>query len=80
MSIPEQNPMSRTSITIVVVVLLCAGGFAYNQGWLGWSPLSRENTESNKANVSQVAEAQNTNGDPVPATQEASERPATFTK
>lgn len=80
MSIPEQNPMNRTSITIVVVVLLCAGGFAYSQGWLGRSPLRRESTESNKAKVSQEAVKQNTNGAPVPATPEASERPATITK
>ena len=37
MSIEEKVPMNRTSITIVVVVLLCAAGFAYSQGWFDWS-------------------------------------------
>ena len=37
MSIEEKVPMNRTSITIVVVVLLCAVGFAYSQGWFDWS-------------------------------------------
>ena len=35
--------MNRTSITIVVVVLLCAAGFAYSQGWLDWSrPVAKQ--------------------------------------
>ena len=47
MSIEEKVPMSRTSITIVVVILLCAAGFAYSQGWFNWSTSSYE-TGSNE--------------------------------
>ena len=53
MSVEEKVPMSRTSITIGVVVLLCVAGFAYSQGWLNWSNSSYE-TESDKVGTEQT--------------------------
>ena len=42
--------MNRTSITIVVVVILCAVGFAYSQGWFDWRAPAAE-MESNKVST-----------------------------
>ena len=53
MSVVEQKPMSRTSITIVVVILLCAAGLVYSQGWFGWSSPGME-MESNKVGTDQT--------------------------
>ena len=61
MSIEEKVPMSRTSITIVVVVLLCAAGFAYSQGWFNWSSSGCE-LESNKVCTEQSIDQENTKG------------------
>jgi hypothetical protein len=33
MPIVKQEPMSRTTITIGVVMVLCAAAIAYSQGW-----------------------------------------------
>jgi hypothetical protein len=79
MSIQQQSPMSRTSIT-VVFVLLCAVGFAYSQGWFDWSR-PRTEIESNKVSTNQALEHQNTTEeDAVKATPQALERAATPTK
>ncbi len=80
MATQEQRPMNRTSITFVVVVLLCAAGYAYSQGWLDWSRPSGDTPESNKASASQELERQKTAADTVPVMPEASELPATPTK
>jgi hypothetical protein len=38
--------MNRKSVTVVVVVVLCAAGFAYSQGWFSRSSVSSD-AESN---------------------------------
>jgi hypothetical protein len=80
MAIQEQRPMNRTSITVVIVVLLCAASFAYSQGWLDWSRPGSEGIDSNNANVSQELEKQKSDGGSAPVMPEASELPATPTK
>ena len=65
MSIEEKVPMNRTSITIVVVVLLCAAGFAYSQGWFNWSSSSYE-MESNSVGTNQRIDPEKTNEDGAP--------------
>ena len=62
MSIEEKVPMSRTSITIVVVVLLCAAGFVYSQGWFNWSNSGYE-MESNKVGTEQTIDQEKTKVD-----------------
>ena len=44
--------MDRKSITVVVVVVLCAAGFAYSQGWFSRSSVSSD-TESNTITANQ---------------------------
>ena len=58
-AIQEQRPMNRTSITIVIVVLLCAGGFAYSQGWLDWSRLGRETRRAIRPTSARIGDAEN---------------------
>lgn len=53
MSIRERSPLSRTSIT-VVVVLLCAAWYAYSQGWFDWSRPGAE-IESNNVSAGQIS-------------------------
>jgi hypothetical protein len=53
MSFKEQLPENRTSITLVALVMLCAAGFAYSQGWFSWSRPGTE-MESNTVGTSQV--------------------------
>jgi hypothetical protein len=79
MSIKEQLPTNRTSITIVVVVLLCAVGFAYSQGWFNWSSSGYE-MESNKVGADQTMDQERIKEDAVQVTQTASEAAATPTK
>jgi hypothetical protein len=79
MSIVKQEPMSRTSITIVVVVLLCAAGFAYSQGWFNWSSSSYE-MESNAVGTDQRIDPDKTNEDVTHVTQQANEPVATTTE
>ena len=62
MAIEEKVPMNRTSITIVVVVLLCAAGFVYSQGWFNWSSSGYE-MESNKVSTEQTIDQEITNED-----------------
>ena len=79
MSIKEQLPVNRTSITMVVVVVLCAVGFAYGQGWLNWSSAGYE-MESNKVGTEQTFGQGKANEDAVQVTQTVSEPAATPTK
>ena len=79
MSIEEKVPMSRKSITIVVLVLLCAAGFAYSQGWFGWSSSSYE-TESNEVSTEQRIDQEKMKDDAAPVTQQTKESAATPTE
>ena len=79
MAIQEPRP-NRTSITIVVVLLLCAGGYAYSQGWFNKARPVSEKMENNTTNDSQESELQRTNGDTVPITPQATEPSATLVK
>ena len=79
MSIKEQLPMNRTSITIVVVVVLCAAGLVYSQGWFNWSSSGYE-MESNKVGTNQTIDQKKTKADAVQVTQTASEPAAMPTK
>ena len=69
MSIEEKVPKNRTSITIVVVVLLCAAGFAYSQGWFDWSSPGIE-MESNSVGTNQKIGSEKTNEDAVRLTKD----------
>lgn len=75
MSSQQRSSMTRTWIT-VVVVLLCAAGFAYSQGWFDWSRSAAE-IKSDKASANQALE---TTDDPMPLTPQATERAAAPTK
>ena len=79
MSIEEKVPMSRTSITIVVVVLLCAAGFAYSQGWFNWSSSGYE-LESNTVSTDQTIDPENTKDGCCAVTQQTNEPAATLTE
>ena len=79
MSIEEKVPMSRTSITIVVVVLLCAAGFAYSQGWFNWSNSSYE-VESDTVSTDQTIDQEKTKVDAVRVMQQTNEPAATLTE
>ena len=79
MSVEEKVPMSRTSITIGVVVLLCVAGFAYSQGWLNWSSSSYE-MESNKVGTEQRIDQEKMKDDAAPVTQQTKESAATPTE
>ena len=66
--------MSRTSITIVVVVLLCAAGYAYSQGWFDWSrPGTR--SRATRSAPTRAVEQENTTENATQATE-----PCTATK
>jgi hypothetical protein len=54
----EEAPMNRTPITIVVVVILCAVGFAYSQGWLNMSRPAPE-IDTTKVSTSQMLNEDN---------------------
>jgi hypothetical protein len=73
MSINEQLPKDRTSITIVVLVLLCAAGLAYSQGWFNWSSTGAA-IETNKTSTSQDLGQEETKVDAVQMAQ-AKEEP-----
>ena len=79
MSIEEKVPMSRTSITIVVIVLLCAAGFVYSQGWFNWSNSSYE-MESDKVGTEQTIDQEKTKEDAAHVTQQTNEPAATLTE
>jgi hypothetical protein len=79
MSVEEKVPMSRTSITMVVVVLLCVAGFAYSQGWLNWSSSSYE-TESEKVGTEQRIDQEKMQDGAAPVAQQTNESAATLTE
>jgi hypothetical protein len=79
MSIEEKVPMNRTSITIVIVVLLCAAGLAYSQGWFNWSNASYE-TGSNEVRTDQTIEQESRKGDVPPVTQQTTDSATTSTE
>jgi hypothetical protein len=60
--------MNRKSITVVVVVVLCAAGFAYSQGWFDWSRPGAE-TQSDTVSADQALEQDKTKADAVPVSQ-----------
>jgi len=64
--------MDRKSITVVVVVLLGAAGFAYSQGWFDWSRPGTE-TQSNTVSADQALDQDKTKANAVPVTQETAE-------
>jgi hypothetical protein len=74
MSIQQRFPVSRTSIT-AVVLLLCAVGFAYSQGWFDLSRRSFE-IESDKVGTPQSIESQNSTEGTVQPTRQATEAAA----
>ncbi|MEX0612537.1 MAG: hypothetical protein WD738_15400 [Pirellulales bacterium] len=62
--------MDRKSITVVIVVLLCAAGFAYSQGWFDWSRPGTE-MESSKVSADQTLDQDKARG----AADKVSEKP-----
>jgi hypothetical protein len=70
---------SRTYITLVLVVLLCAAGLAYSQGWFDWSSASNE-MDGNKVGTSQTIDQENTNESAVPVAQRTTDPAATPAK
>jgi hypothetical protein len=79
MSINEQSPMNRTTITIVAVVLLFAAGLAYSQGWFDWSSPAPE-IESDKVSTNQVLDQEETKADAVQVAQETAKPADTATE
>ena len=59
--------MDRKSITVVVVVILCAIGFAYSYGWFSPSSVGSD-TESDKVTANQTVDQEKTKEDAVPVT------------
>ena len=66
--------MDRKSITVVVVVILCAVGLAYSQGWFGPSSVSSD-TENDKVTTNQTVDQEKTNADSVRVTEEKAALP-----
>ncbi len=60
--------MNRTPITIVVVVILCAIGFAYSQGWLNMSRPAAE-MEGAQVGTSQMTDQDESKADAVQVSQ-----------
>jgi len=79
MSFKVQLHENRTSITIAVVVLLCAAGLAYNQGWFSRSSPATE-MESNKVSTSQTLDQDKSKADAVQVAPTTSEPAATPTE
>jgi hypothetical protein len=80
MSVVQQTPMktSRTYLTLAVVVVLCAAGLAYSQGWFNWTS-SRYEVDGNKVGTEQSID-QNAEMDVVPVTQPTTNPAATPAK
>ena len=76
MSMKEQVPTNRTSITVAVVILLCAVGFAYSQGWFDWSSPGAE-VEMNNVSTSQTLDQEEAKTDAGQVTETVSEPAAT---
>jgi len=71
MSMKGELPMNRRSVTVVVVVVLCAVGFAYGQGWLDWS---RPDTDvDSKVSASQTLDQASLKQDAVQVAEQSSE-------
>lgn len=70
--------MNRRSITLVILVVLCAFGFAYGQGWIHWSRTGAA-IESNKSGVHHTLDQQKTEKDSVQVAPHGTE-PATTPK
>jgi hypothetical protein len=70
--------MDRKSITIVIVVLLCAAWFAYSFGWFDRASPAAE-TPSNTVSADQALGQDKTNVDAVPARREVAEPVRTAT-
>ena len=79
MPVVEQVPMSRTTITIVALLLLCAAVVAYSKGWFNWSSSGYE-TGSNEVGTEQRIDQENTNEDVAHVTQPTSEPAVTLTE
>jgi len=76
MSTKEQLPMSRMSLAIVVVILLCAAGFAYSQGWFDWARPDAF-IESDKVSTNQMLDQDKSKEGAVRVTKTTSEPAAT---
>jgi hypothetical protein len=70
--------MNRRSITVVIMVILCAVGFAYGQGWLDWSHTGAQ-LERDKVGTHQAPDQQKMKNDAVQVTPQATE-PAAMPK
>lgn len=79
MSIEEKAPMNRTSITIVVVVVLSAAALAYSQGWFNWAS-SNDGMESNTVRTDQKIDQEKMNEDAVRLTKETAKPADTVTE
>ena len=81
MSVVEQTPLntSRTYLTLAVVVVLCAAGLAYSQGWFNWSSSGQE-IEGNNVGTEQTIDQQNINENAVPVAQKTTDPAATPAK
>jgi hypothetical protein len=79
MSVEEKVPMNRKTITIVVVVLLCAAGFVYSQGWFNWSNSGYE-MESDSLDTEQTIDQESRQGVASPVTQNTNKPVATPTE
>lgn len=69
MSIDEQGSWNRSTIGIVVLLLLFAATLAYSQGWFDWSR-SNDGVESNNVRTDQRIDQEKTNEDAVRLTKE----------
>lgn len=58
MSIGEKVSMSRASITIMVLVVLCGAALAYSQGWLNWSKPNSESESNDISTEQRIGEAE----------------------
>ena len=58
--------MNRKSVTIVIVVVLCAAGFAYSQGWFDRSRPGTE-TQGDTVSANEALDQDNTKADAEPA-------------
>lgn len=73
MSIKEQLPENRTSITILILVLLCAAGLAYSQGWFYWSAPDAE-IQSNEVSANEMMDQDQANKVVTKSTEQTSEQ------
>lgn len=74
-----ESPMNRKSITVVVVVLLCAVAFGFSRGWFTRSSPGPE-VESNKIKANQALDQKKMKVDAMQVTQQTAKPPASATK